>query len=258
MSNFTKENARSTLNGIIYVVQKAVAVFEAAQDWYLQNAEKIHEYFTMFIDFGCFVSAIQKLAENQIIFTGDLTLELAQNICESDHLCSIIEQYYTENNNQEINAVIERCQKAKQLTEYSPLFSQILTAYQYKHYHLACLGMLAVIDGTLSDVSENKKTNYKKRLQKIEEKIADKYELTDFEKKLFCIYVAMDHFEESIFQNSDFSEDEPNGLNRHWMIHGRTRREYTNLDFIKTLLWLDAIIFLDDKLTDHKEEANDI
>lgn len=37
------------------------------------------------------------------------------------------------------------------------------------------------------------------------------------------------------------------------MIHGRTRREYTNLDFIKIILWLDAIIFLDDKLTDHKE-----
>lgn len=253
MSDFTKDNYRSILDGIIHIVQKAAEVFESAHNWYQKNAEKINEYLTLFADFSCWFTAVQKLAENQIVFTGDLTLELAQSICKSDSLCETVEQYYTENENYEINAVIERCQHAKQLSAYSSLFSQILIAYQYKHYNLACLGMLAVVDGTLSDVSENQKTGYKVRLQEIEKKISDKFELTDLEKKLMCIYVAMDHFEESIFKNSDFSQDEPDDLNRHWMIHGRTRREYTNLDFIKIILWLDAIIFLDDKLADHKE-----
>ena len=112
--------------------------------------------------------------------------------------------------------------------------------------------MFSIVDGLLSEVSENQNTGFKSRMEQIEKKISDKFELTDLEKKLLCIYVALDNFEESIFNFSDFSKKEPDGLNRHWLVHGRTRREYTKLDFIKTILWLDAIIFLDEKLTTAK------
>ncbi len=253
MSDFIEGKYCCISDKIGHIFQEAAKAFETAQSWYEQNNTEIKEYLMLFADFSCWLTAVQKLAENQIVFTGDLTLELAQNICKSKNLCVIMEQYYTENNNCKINAVIERCQQAKKLSAYSSLFTQILIAYQHKHYQLACLGMLAVVDGALSDVSESKITSFKDRLQDIKRKISNKYKLTDLEKQLFCIYIAMNRFKESIFEYSDFSQAEPNNLNRHWLIHGRTRREYTNFDFIKTILWLDAIIFLDDKLNDCEE-----
>lgn len=104
----------------------------------------------------------------------------------------------------------------------------------------------------LSDVSGRSSTNYKVRLQEIEKKISDKIELSDADRKLICITISMGRFEDSIFKNSDFSQAESVELNRHWLIHGRTHRKYTKLDFIKIVLWLDAIIFLGDKYIDHE------
>lgn len=253
MSDFTQENYQSILNGLIHVVQRAAEVFEAAQNWYQQHADTISAYLTTFAGLSCWFSAVKRMADAQIVFTGDLSLDLAQRICQSDSVATVVEQFYAENDDHEINTVIDRCRQAVQTSAYSELYSQTIAAYQARHYQLACLGMLAIVDGVLSDVSNNKKTSYKLRVQEIEKKIADKFELTDLEKKLMCIYVSMGKFEESIFKRSDFDQAEPEDLNRHWLVHGRTRREYTKLDFIKIILWLDAIIFLDDKLSDHKE-----
>ena len=255
MSDFTKENYRSILDGLILIVQRAAEVFSKAQNWYQQNADTINAYLTTFAGLSCWFAAVQTMAGAQIVFTGDLSLDLAQEICKSEDVGKTIEQFYTKDEHSELNAVIARCQQAKQDSPYSELLSQIIAAYQMEHYHLACLGMFAVIDGSLSDVSENNKTSYKERLKQVEKKIADKFELTDLEKKLMCIYMSMDNFEESIFTHSDFAQDEPTTLNRHWMMHGRTRRAYTKLDFIKTILWLDAIIFLETKFTEKQEDA---
>ena len=253
MSDFAKENYRPILNGLIHIVQRAAEVFASVQNWYQQHADSINTYITTFAGLSVWFSAVQKMADAQIVLTGDLSLSLAQDIYQSNSVAETVEQFYTRNDNYEINRVIYRCQCAKQTSVYSELLSQTISAYQLEHYHLACLGMLAIVDGALSDVTENKKTSYKIRLQEIEKKIADKFELNDLEKKLICIYVAMEKFEESIFKNSDFAKAEPDALNRHWVVHGRTRREYTKFDFIKILLWLDAIIFLDDKLSNREE-----
>lgn len=256
MSDFIKEEYRSILNGVILVVQRVAEVFSSAHTWYQKNAETINTYFAAFAGLSLWFSAVQKMADAQIVFTGNLSLEMAQEICTSNNASAVVERYYTEDDNRELGEVFSRCQQASQVSACSELFSQIISAYYAGHYHLACLGMLAVVDGILSDVSAMKEsTSYKKRIQKLEQKIADKFELSDLEKKLLCIYVAMDNFEESIFKNSDFSQNEPETLNRHWMMHGRTHRAYTNLDFIKIILWLDAIIFLDDKLSDSVETS---
>lgn len=253
MSDFTKDNYRSILNGMVLIVQRAAEVFSAAQNWYQQHADTISAYLMAFAELGVWFSAVQRMAEAQIVFTGNLSLDMAQKVYKSDNVAATVELFYTENDNYEINCVIERCQKANQTTAYAELLTQTVSAYQAEHYHLACLGMLAVVDGVLSDVSENKKTSYKLRLQEIEKKIADKFELNDLEKKLMCIYMSLDNIEESIFKTWDFANNEPDGLNRHWVVHGRTRREYSKIDFIKAILWLDAIIFLDEKITDHEE-----
>lgn len=252
MSSFTRENYRAILNSLIYIIQRAAEVFELAQNWYQQHKDTISAYLSIFAELSYWFSAVQKMADAQIVFTGDLSFDLAQQICQSDNVTATVEQFYTENNDHEINIVIARCRQATQTSAYSELFSQTISAYQHGHYHLACLGMFSIIDGMLSDISENKITSFKTRIKQIEKKIEDKFELTDLEKKLLCIYVAMDNFEESIFNFSDFKDAEPDALNRHWVVHGRTRREYTKVDFIKTILWLDAIIFLDDKLSTMK------
>lgn len=81
-------------------------------------------------------------------------------------------------------------------------------------------------------------------MKKIKEKIDAQFELDELDRKTICIYQALDSFEDSLFSNSHFDKSEPDNLNRHWVMHGRTRRTYTRYDFLKVLLWLDALLFL--------------
>lgn len=252
MSDLANENPHTFFEGLGRFILRIEEVFTSVQNWYEQHADTINAYLINFAKLSIWVSAVQTISEAQIIFTDDLSMDMAQQIMLTNNVSAMIEQYYTENDDCKINSVIDRCQQAKQTASHSELLSQTITAYRSGHYHLACLGMLAIVDGVLSDVSGRSSTNYKVRLQEIEKKISDKIELSDADRKLICITISMGRFEDSIFKNSDFSQAESVELNRHWLIHGRTHRKYTKLDFIKIVLWLDAIIFLGDKYIDHE------
>ena len=116
--------------------------------------------------------------------------------------------------------------------------------------------MFSLVDGVLSDVeSTMNSTSFEKRLNSIEKKVMEKSELDEFDIRLICIVESIDKFNSSIFAFSDFSQKEPDILNRNWLLNGRTRREYSQYDFLKILLWLDALIFLD-KINSEHEELN--
>lgn len=87
----------------------------------------------------------------------------------------------------------------------------------------------------------------KHSLKCISDKFANQIELNEIDRKTLCIYNAFNKFDNSVFKDSDFAKAEPKEVNRHWDVHGRTRRKHTQIDFLKVLLWLDAIIYLSDK-----------
>ena len=69
-------------------------------------------------------------------------------------------------------------------------------------------------------------------------------DLNDVDRKTLCIYTSTEQIKESMFGRSDFEAPEPDNLNRHWVIHGRTRKAYSKYDFLKITLWLDAIFYM--------------
>ena len=74
------------------------------------------------------------------------------------------------------------------------------------------------------------------------------------ERKEVAVYFAIKRFEKSkelsMFYGGKFSENESDRLKRDWLLHGRTHRDYEKIDFLKVMLWLDAIIFLSNKGTE--------
>ena len=89
----------------------------------------------------------------------------------------------------------------------------------------------------------------------VKEKIGESKKLNEIDRKTFCIYRAFKSFDSSIFFNSDLSKEEPQRINRHWDLHGRTHREHDKIDFLKVLLWLDAIIFMSRQDLQQSEEG---
>ncbi len=249
MSESAYQGFLDGFQGLCRFIKDISLAFESYRSWYQKNKAIIYEYLIAFADFGVWNAAISMMSERQIVFTDDLTYDFAKTIYASTDVEATVLGYYLENGEAQMDALISRCGNSQQIDGFKSLYEQIIVAYRNGHYQLACVGLFSVLDGILTEISFDKSTSFKNRIEIIKNKLVEKIELDIIDRRLWCVYVSLDSFDDSIFGNSSLKKDEPDGLNRHWVIHGRTRKQYTKLDFLKALLFLDAIIFLDDVAT---------
>lgn len=256
MDSANNDNLGIIMQGITSGIKGFIAALEEIHIWYQNNAEDISNFLLAFADFGIWSIATGKLIENQIIFTDDLPQEIANKIYNGADVEKIVDSYYFGINKCNVERVISRCQQNKQIQKSCELYDQIISAYRRDHYLIACIGLFSLIDGVLADVSEQNTTNFKSRLNAVKEKIGSEKALNEIDRKVLCIYKAFESFDTSVFANSDLSGQEPQTVNRHWDLHGRTHRKHGRMDFLKVLLWLDAIIFLSSQDIQESEEAD--
>ena len=235
------------LSGIVKGLETFAYALDKVHTWYQKNADNIANYLLVFAEFSEWSIATNKLIEKQFVFTDNLTQPLAHEIYQGADVEEVMTRYYFDNDGQNMQKLIQRCKDSDYIREYRELYSQILNAYDREDYLLACIGLFSLVDGLLADCSGINKPAFQKRLDCIADKFADKAELNEIDRKTLCIYDAFKKFDYSVFKNSDFSDEEPQAVNRHWDVHGRTHREHTRIDFLKVLLWLDAVIYLSEK-----------
>ena len=253
------------LTGFVKGLETFCNAIGKAITWYEENADIITSYLLAFAEFGEWSVATNKLIENQFVFTDNLTPDLAHEIYQGADVEEVMTHYYFDNDGQNMEKLIQRCKYSNYIREYRELYHQILNAYDREDYLLACIGLFSLVDGLLAECSGMiEQTGFKKRLERISDKLADKVELNEIDKKTICIYDAINNASDkktdcSVFKDSDFSDKEPPMVNRHWDVHGRTHRKHTRIDFLKVLLWLDAVIYLHDKSTqlEGKEEDDE-
>ena len=94
MSILDRSNYDKLFEGVKTMLIRFAEVLVSAHDWYERNAENIAKYLLVFADLGIWYSAIDKLAENQIIFTDDLGLDFAKEICGSTNIDEVVQEYY--------------------------------------------------------------------------------------------------------------------------------------------------------------------
>ncbi len=242
IDNFS-ENRLLGLNGLFCAASRFAAALNAAHSWYKDNEPKIVEFLKGFAMVSLLASAANRLADHQVIFTDDIDITFAKQVLETENIDNLIEHYYFEDSR--INRVLQNCRNSNRMSPYSILFSEIECALWQEHFQLTCLGLFAILDGLLADITQKPKcTSFKPRIETIKNKLTNNCKLSKLDKKILCIAIALQEFENSVFSDSDFSKEEPSNLNRHWVVHGRTRKKYTRCDCIKLLLWIDAILFI--------------
>ena len=248
MKSETFNNSKSIIQGLKYIGNSLGRLSYSCEI----DPETLFERLSIIADGAKWLIVIDKLANCQIVFTDELTLELVEKIFDSNNVEDVVSHYYFDDD--KINDLICRCETAQQIRPYNTLFREISEAYEQKHYQLACIGLFALMDGVLADVSNMDVTNFTNRIKKIMDKASAQKKLGDLERKEVAVYLAIKRFEKSkelsMFYGGKFSEGESDRLKRDWLLHGRTHRDYEKIDFLKVMLWLDAIIFLSNKGTE--------
>ena len=125
--------------------------------------------------------AIEKLGKNQYVYWEDPGKEGYAYILESE---SLNEWLLACTNEAELKEMVSGLLRHPLLQQYKQLMEQALRAYESGSYALAILGMLAIIDALLSDVSGMiNSTGMMQRINSILDKLSQKISVTKRELK---------------------------------------------------------------------------
>lgn len=239
MSDLTEIN--KSLNSLF---QATGTLLVEAQKSIEDNLSDLFCQLESFFSFIGWSKALEILLDHQIMMTERIPKDLEDKILESEDVPKLIEKYYTDDSQSRLNGVIKRSKKAQQMEKHQELLKQVLFAYEMKSYHLACMGLFAIADELLTGLSGVYSPKDKKRMKIIEENINYNTPLAEFDFNLWAAYLSLSKEDSSFYKFQSFDEEEPTKLNRHWIMHGRSTRKYERIDFIRVLLWIDALIRL--------------
>ena len=194
--------------------------------------------------------AINKLGDNQFTVLEELTPASIVRVCK---LANLDEYLLSKSKNGEIFDIdksIEVLQSHPRLEKYKTILKQSILGFHHKFFYLSALGFLATLDGLLTDVTDKEITSIKKRTRDLynkflENKVLSKKELCDS-----YTYISLSKTTELLSEDSDFRKSEPLTINRHWVMHGRSRRNISQLDCIKLIRLIHGMLRLSDILSE--------
>ena len=170
------------------------------------------------------------MGEHQFVLTERIPRPLLE-ACDSCDFDEQLSRFCI--SDEQVNGTVSKCRISNDIA-----FQQSITALYEGLYNLAILGLVSVLDRTLSEKSGqiknvNFKTRYKAIVNQIQER-GDLY-LDEMEAEDYLLFLTYPEALKRFGEDSDFASEEPALLNRHWIMHGRTTREYTRLDCVKVL-----------------------
>lgn len=225
--------------------EDAAPLVEALQEIQIFR-ERLDEAFFPVVELSQSLRIADMMGQEEYVYFDRIKLNLSENILQSDNIEEALRLYIEEDAYMHADKIIQGCKKELQIDKYKGnVFKQAVSAYENEEYDLAVIGFIAMVDGLLSDVSKDQATTQigrraKKILDKLEKKspiVSDEYAyltmLVSFEKAFYVLQLS-----------SDFEKEEPDNLNRHWIMHGRSTRKKTKLDCIKVIRMIYGILLI--------------
>ena len=175
--------------------------------------------------------AADKLGKCQFVLVSHIPEELVKRAFAGEDIEELASEYLTGDD------LIKRTAQACGI-EHSILLDQSIKAMFDGSYNLAMLGLMAQLDRVLSEQSGLiELVNFRKRYDKIIDRLNEKGDLylDEMEGIDFLVFLTYHEAIDGIGKDNGFDKEEPQRVNRNWLMHGRTEREYTRLDCVKVL-----------------------
>ena len=151
------------------------------------------------------------------------------NTDELDDVNSFMQLFYSYDDYRHMKAMIKEIQEAKIKAGLIKLVTECWSAYNSKMYAICATLLLSVIEGILSEFSDDKQDV---RMKKVCQKQVDNFP-SDGSTILKHVWISYNQFIRNLYQKSDFTVDEPETINRHWLLHGRSDFEVQEIDCMK-------------------------
>ena len=194
------------------------------------SIEQIRPILESVVSISTVYRTADKIADNQFVLFERIPRELI-NRAENEDINDLISEMLISYD--QVEHTITKCN-----FDNNRLFRQSIDAFNNNSYDLAIIGLTAVLDMILSNQSNQiRNVNIASRCNAITQKIKDRGELyiDELEGQDFLLFLTYPKAIELFGESKDFTEEEPALLNRHWIMHGRTMKQYNRLDCVKVL-----------------------
>lgn len=190
--------------------------------------------------------AAVRLGEAQYVYWNYMTSEFIDAIIDSKNVNKTLREFMVQDKFKAVDDTIEKCSANSYMNCYTRMFDQSVTAFKNGQSDLAVVGFTSIIDGLLTDISGNHTTKIATRACAIMDKFEQNETVDSDEYALIILMLTFQKTMESFSANSDFKGKEPKGLNRHWIMHGRSKRRKTKLDCVKLINFIYGILLIDE------------
>ena len=180
------------------------------------------------------MKAVDIMRNNQYVYWQPLHNELVDAIIGADDVDDVLLKFEIENNEAKVEDTIRSCIDSKLLGENKRMFYQATDAYRRGDCDLSIVALFSILDGLLTKSSGSIKTNMDSDAM-----------LESDECSILILGMTFCSTIESLSESIPFSDDEPQKLNRHWIVHGRSTREIKPIDCIKLINCIYGVILIE-------------
>ena len=177
-------------------------------------------------------SVVDKLASEGWTLPAELGIYAVNVIGQTDEIEDInafLAELFTRDDYKVTKNMIDSILQSKIREPLKELVRQCWDAFQGRLYAVCATSLLSVIEGVLSEFGDDKQDV---RMMKICQYHVDNFPAdgSTIEKH---VWISYNTFIRKLYEKSDFNSDEPDVINRHWLLHGRSDYEQTEIDCIR-------------------------
>lgn len=203
------------------------ALMEAVNEHIKEETKKSLEAFDKTLD-----GVTDKLKDIGWTLPSELGVYAINVIGNTEEIADIetfFEEYFTQNDYSFAQKMIENILNTTISEGLKKVVRECWIAFQRKLYAICATSLLSVIEGVLSEFSDDKSDV---RMMKVCQKHVDEFP-QDGSSILKHVWISYNNFIRNLYQKSDFKQDEPDEVNRHWLLHGRSDFEIEKIDCLR-------------------------
>ena len=176
--------------------------------------------------------AVNKLVTEGWTLPVELPIVAVYTLGNSNKLDDVnvfMTEFYTYDNYRNMRKMIAGIQQSKINTGLVKMITQCWQAFQEKLYAICATSLLVIVEGVVSQYSDDKQNV---KMMKVCQTQVDTFP-KDGSIFIKHVWISYNQYIRKLFQKSDFTASEPNYVNRHWLLHGRSDFEIEEVDCVK-------------------------
>lgn len=156
-------------------------------------------------------------------------------------------EYYRNDNYKNFNQLYSKYKDHRSLSQHKLTLDQAFYSFSKgNYYNLIVYSLIPIFDGVLAHISANDTHQFRPRLDNVLNFNLDDIPDEDAV-KIYALLITFDVIEIFCKRQGTFGVDpEPSNLNRHYILHGRSEKQFSEIDCLKLFNFIFALLYLDE------------